>query len=299
MSEYNPKSNVTFGSVNLSTYNAFAIYCNIFDRPERDVDVVSVPGRNGDLIFDNGRYKNLDRVYTIQVTGVANAQNLINALTKANGYQELEDDYDTTVYYMARLKNRPRVTQFVGNAVLLTVTFDRKPQRFLKSGRDTPVTGTYIGNTQIPNGHWFVNYTDDRVYGIIKIPINNTSPETVHPRIYIPGGQVDYTYTVEGFQIDENLSTPTQSYFIRENELFVTDHRIFDSNNFIEINSETRIARYETLGMTFQGRVYKFPELSPGMNYLYIAFGNINSTLSVPDWSKLKSPQVYVGWWEL
>jgi len=299
MSEYNPKSNVTFGSVNLSTYNAFAIYCNIFDRPERDVEVVSVPGRNGDLIFDNGRYKNLDRVYTIQVTGVANAQNLINALTKAIGYQELEDDYDTTVYYMARLKNRPRVVQFVGNAVLLTVTFDRKPQRWLKSGRDTAITGTYIGT---------VNYYST-LAPVIEIVIDNVSEDDVLPRIYIPGKQPQYTWTVWAHQEDEDLSGEQNlnGKFHSENKLFEV-YKVMtyeDATSFIEVDSESRTITHGNGYNTdpykdqYRTEIYKYAKLKPGLNYLYFTFTYDGTHIVYPTPANLKSPKVYPRWWTI
>lgn len=289
-SEYNPKSNVRFGNVNLSAYNAFAIYCNIFDRPERDVEVVSVPGRNGDLIFDNGRYKNLDRVYTIQVTGVANAQNLINALTKTIGYQELEDDYDTTVYYMARLKNRPRVTQFVGNAVLLTVTFDRKPQRFLKSGETTPITGTYIGNTA------FGTYSS---CGVMKIAINNTTEETLYPRIYVPGGQPQTTYGFYLYQSDVDMSTFDMDALKKLSYQVIKKYMNYvDARAYVEIDSEKRAVKHGTAEIVYE-KVNSFPMLIPGMTYLYFIFFPYNHSYTGTAWERLVSPKVYARWWTI
>ena len=289
--EYNPKSNVIFGGVNLSSYNAFAIYCNIFDRPERDVEVVSVPGRNGDLIFDNGRYKNLDRVYTIQVTGVANAQNLINALTKTLGYQELSDEYDTTVYYMARLKNRPRIAQFVGNAVLITVTFDRKPQRWLTSGKTTPITGTYIGRlTDSSSGR----------EGVMKLTINNTTEETLLPRIYVPGNQVQQTWGFELYQSDTDMSTPTVAG-LGEMVYSVLKAMIStDANGYVEIDSEERTVKHgkNSTYPDIKETIKRFPTISPGTSYMYFAFTPYNPSYT-PPWTGLQSPKLYARWWTI
>ena len=289
--EYNPKSNVVFGDVDLSNYNAFAIYCNIFDRPERDVEVVSVPGRNGDLIFDNGRYKNLDRVYTIQVTGVANAQNLINALTKTLGYQELSDDYDTTVYYMARLKSRPRIAQFVGNAVLITVTFDRKPQRWLTSGKTTPITGTYIGRlTDSSSGR----------EGVMKLTINNTTEETLLPRIYVPGNQVQQTWGFELYQSDTDMSTPTVAG-LGEMVYSVLKAMIStDANGYVEIDSEERTVKHgkNSTYPDIKETIKRFPTISPGTSYMYFAFTPYNPSYT-PPWTGLQSPKLYARWWTI
>ena len=48
----------TFGDVDSRSY-AVGIYGDkLAEAPERDETFVPVPGRNGDLILDNGRYKN-------------------------------------------------------------------------------------------------------------------------------------------------------------------------------------------------------------------------------------------------
>ena len=38
-----------------------------YNTPEREIEVVSVPGRDGDIIFDKGNYKNVDISYGIAI----------------------------------------------------------------------------------------------------------------------------------------------------------------------------------------------------------------------------------------
>ena len=66
-----------------------------FDAPERDITALSIPGRNGDLIFDNGRYKNIDVTYPafIHRNFARNAQAMRAWLMKSPGYKRLEDTY--------------------------------------------------------------------------------------------------------------------------------------------------------------------------------------------------------------
>ena len=48
----------------------FGIVCSgssTFAAPERDVTVVDIPGRNGTLTIDNGRYKNITITYPAAV----------------------------------------------------------------------------------------------------------------------------------------------------------------------------------------------------------------------------------------
>ena len=44
-------------------YGVYISGLNTFGGAERDVEVISVPGRNGDLTVDNGKYKNIHVTY--------------------------------------------------------------------------------------------------------------------------------------------------------------------------------------------------------------------------------------------
>ena len=67
-----------------------------YDSPERDITEIEVPGRNGNLIFDNGKYKNLPLSYGIRIvapdyeispsySGMAYALNEIKKAFKSDG----------------------------------------------------------------------------------------------------------------------------------------------------------------------------------------------------------------------
>lgn len=209
--EYNPKSNVVFGNVDLSDYNAFAVYCNIFERPERDISVVSVPGRNGDLIFDNGRYKNVDRIYEIHVVGVENVHNLIRDLVSTVGYQRLEDEYEPNVYMMARIKAKPSVRKFVGNAVMITVTFDRMPQKWDK----------YERGVNSPSVRYHIKYSGESqhiyAYDALYTTVTNDSDSITKPLInihaYYYGNETSLSDTrIDIFVSDNEVRTRSDGY---------------------------------------------------------------------------------------
>lgn len=140
------KSNIIFGDLNFEDYNAFAFGCNLFDRPERSVEVIQIPGRNGDLVLDNGKYNNIDRVYHVQVTGIRNIDALMSRLGSMVGYYRLEDEYEPDVYFTARLKTPPEILQIVGENAHLLVTLDRYPQKWMKSTENS-VHPTYLGKS--------------------------------------------------------------------------------------------------------------------------------------------------------
>lgn len=185
---YTAKSNVIFGSIDLSDYNAFAFYCNIFEKPERDVETISVPGRNGDLLFDNGRYKNVDRIYRIQCTGLTNIQNLLSALTAEIGYQILTDDYEPDYYFRARVKGSPKINRFSEESVDITLTFDRVPQKFLSEGKisysgrlySTAESVILVRNTTLENFYPIITFTVSAATGLTTSAIVFTSDRSYY-----------------------------------------------------------------------------------------------------------------------
>lgn len=146
----------------------FGIYISgsgTFNSPERDVSKVSIPGRNGDLLIDNGRFKNISVEYPAfirtkfkEFSGAAREW-----LLSHNGYFRLEDTYHPEEFRLASFSGPidfdVRALNMSGEFELL---FDCKPQRFLKSG-EQKITAN--GNIQITNPTSFAAKPIIRVYG--------------------------------------------------------------------------------------------------------------------------------------
>jgi phage-related protein len=132
---YDGKSSKDFGlyiSGN-KTYNA----------PERNVEKVSVPGRNGDLILSDGSYKNFNYSYTSFVAHNIDRKitDLKSFLLTRNGYCRLEDDYHPKEFKMAAFTGPIDFDIILFEAGTTELTFDCKPQRFLKLG-ELPISIT-------------------------------------------------------------------------------------------------------------------------------------------------------------
>lgn len=116
-----------------------------YKRPERDTDTTSVPGRNGELTYDNGRYQNITITYGCKLWR-ASAEKFSKAfnsftdflLSHQDTYYRLEDNMDSEYFRLARFTegidpeikdagDGPRYAKF-------DMKFDCKPQHFLKSG---------------------------------------------------------------------------------------------------------------------------------------------------------------------
>ena len=56
---------LTYAGKDSTDFGIYISGAGTFDAPERDTKSISIPGRNGDLTLDNGRYKNIRVEYPI------------------------------------------------------------------------------------------------------------------------------------------------------------------------------------------------------------------------------------------
>lgn len=123
-----------------------------YDIPEREYEAIHVPGRNGDIIIDNGTYKNVSRTYNVSIAtyNIPYSQKMAGVakwLHSAPGYTRLEDSYDPDFYRLAYYNEAVSIENLFNEAGRATIKFVCKPQRFFKSG-DMPVEFTTNGVIQ-------------------------------------------------------------------------------------------------------------------------------------------------------
>ena len=125
----------------------------IYATPSKDVEFVSVAGRNGDLSFDNGRFENIEMRFRVYTTNTDGFYYGIRHFYTVQGYAELR-----TSAWSAETYPFHRMAQFVSATRLDTnqynkggtfeLVFNCMPQLFYDLG-DTWVTVT--------NGAYFEN----------------------------------------------------------------------------------------------------------------------------------------------
>lgn len=140
--------NIYFDNVNISAaYSATPTGSGTFGAPARDVEAIEVPGRNGDIVIDHGRYSNIEVVYPcfINRNFAQNYQGLKSFLTSRIGYKRLEDDYHPGYYRMAYFASgiEPDM-RTLNRAGSFELVFSCKPQKYLTSG-ETPVAMSASG----------------------------------------------------------------------------------------------------------------------------------------------------------
>ena len=94
---------IEFGGVKSSDYGIYVSGEGTFNAPERDVELIEIPGRNGDLIGSDHRLENISVTYSafIYKDFKQNVENFRTFLLSLDGYQTLTDSYHTDEYRMA------------------------------------------------------------------------------------------------------------------------------------------------------------------------------------------------------
>ena len=133
--------------------------------PERDYTITHIPGRNGDIIQDNGCYKNVERTYEVSFDApnedFATYANAVSAwLHSTTGYARLEDSYEPNYYRMATYQESNIFENLYNQAGTATIVFECKPQRFLKTGDNI---------IAIQNSLTIMNPTGFEAYPLFKV----------------------------------------------------------------------------------------------------------------------------------
>lgn len=158
-----------------------------FNGAEPDVTTISVPGRSGDLVLYNGRYKNLPIAYSclMRADFRHRVDELRAFLTYKVGYRRIEDAREEEYYRMGRLVGGFKVSDIVwtADAGLFKLTFSEKPFRYLKRGE---LPQTLHSSDEIENPTLFEALPILRVHGTGTMQIGGV-PVTVraHAQPYI------------------------------------------------------------------------------------------------------------------
>ena len=106
------------------------------------VEAQTIPGRNGDLIWETGSYENRSgsaSCFCLQKDVEKAISSAGRFLMGKKGYRRLETSDDPNHYWLARVGNSPRIEQRLRMLAPFEIGFDCKPQRFVKSGENAVV----------------------------------------------------------------------------------------------------------------------------------------------------------------
>lgn len=135
-----------YGSVNSTDYGVYVLAQDVDKTTAKEYEVVSVPGRSGDLHLDKKRFSDVEIVYrcAIPTYGARDFHGFIAALLAEGGSRKIEDTVEPEIYRVGTLTEavEPRVSRG-RDLYVFAIRFACGPQRWLKSGEDAiAVSGT-------------------------------------------------------------------------------------------------------------------------------------------------------------
>lgn len=132
--------------------------------------------KNGDILVDQGRFKNVERKYKISAYDGCDYASVSKKVsewlykTRSSEYIRLEDSYNPDVYRLAVYEESVSLENLLSKAGKAEITFNCKPQKFLNSG-NKPIAVTQSGQI-IHNPTSFAALPIIRLIGTGWISIN-------------------------------------------------------------------------------------------------------------------------------
>lgn len=266
---------ITFDGKALSDFGVFLGGDGAFNSPARVGEMVHIPGRNGSLWMDENCFENIEVTYpafigTPEETDFANRIMEVRSwLASREGYCRLEDTYHTDEYRLAVFKAAVETDPVhYTRAGGFDITFDAKPQRYLKIG-DNAVY--FYENGLITNPTLFESLPIIAVTGNGRVNVAghlftvSDTDETIYidselMEVFIPAKAPDYLTEENGEIIRDELLLPIEIYQ--------------GNRGAINMNSHVSFADYE------------FPRIGPGEQPVAFDSG-IDSVVIYPRWWRL------------
>ena len=135
-----PYKYFTYDGESSRDYDVYLTGTGVFNAPERTVEMVEIPGRNGNYALDQGKFNNISVTYNAGIVDYSESDfadkvsAVRNWLCSKVGYKRLSDDYNPNEYRMAVFKSGVNIEHEDLRTGTFEITFDCKPQRWLTSG---------------------------------------------------------------------------------------------------------------------------------------------------------------------
>ena len=172
----------SFDGTSSRNYGVYITGQGVFNAPERNVEMVEIPGRDGAYALDKGNFNNIEVTYPASIVADTSADfadavsDLRNFLCSKVGYCRLEDEYNPNEYRMAIYKSGLEVSHEGLQTGEFDIVFECKPQRWLTSGESKQ---TLTSGNAITNPTLFPSRPQLQVYGYGDIAIGNDGTITV------------------------------------------------------------------------------------------------------------------------
>ena len=136
-------NSLTFDEINSLEHGVYITGEAVYNAPERAIEMVAIPGRNGDLAIDQERFENIEVKYpagifaSTQEEFAQKMRKFRNLLVSRFFYVKITDTYHPDEYRLGLYKSGLEVDPVAySSAGEFDIVFNCKPQRFLTSGEE-------------------------------------------------------------------------------------------------------------------------------------------------------------------
>ena len=139
------RSTIYFNGKSSADFGLIVEYYPESVHAARRGELITIPGRNGVIIREDGAYDTYSQTFQIWFRNTLNrdtfqtARDVAEWLLGASGFCRLEDTYEPEHFRLARFVGPLNVETVLKNHGRATLEFDVQPQRYLKSG-ETPIS---------------------------------------------------------------------------------------------------------------------------------------------------------------
>ena len=266
---------ITFNGKSSSSFGIIVEHYPSPNRPARRGTVLQIPGRNGNLVIEDGTYENVTLKFDVYLS--AEPANLYDRaaavadwLLGSSGYQRLTTEYEPDIFRLARFAGPLDIEAILNSHGRATLEFDCYPQRFESLGH------VYSDYGSLSSG---------------SAAITNTGIMIAKPMIKVTGkGNVvlDFSSAATGntTEVDFAFSTSKTETIILDCDLHDAYYEDGSNANAAVSFSDAEASLPESYDYFYP----TFPELTPGSNTVSL------SALSTGTLSGLK---IMPRWWSL
>jgi phage-related protein len=198
---------LVIGGKSLLDFGVYYDGANWWRIPEKRVQEVTIPGRSGNLIIEEGAFENITIPFNCYIRShfQRNFSALVNYLMTLTGYQRIESTEEPNVYRMGLISARiePDTGQ-LNRSGQFTISINFKPQKWLKSGETgiTVASGAVLIN---PTGHKALPLI--RVTGTGTISIGSvTATLSANTGICFLDSEISDAYQTDGTNRNKDLT---------------------------------------------------------------------------------------------
>ena len=266
---------ITFNGKSSSSFGIIVERYPSPNRPARRGTVLQIPGRNGNLVIEDGTYENVTLKFDVYLS--AEPANLYDRaaavadwLLVSSGYQRLMTEYEPDIFRLARFAGPLDIEAILNIHGRATLEFDCYPQRFDALGH------VYSDYGSLSSG---------------SATITNTGIMIAKPMIKVTGkGNVvlDFASAASGNTTEVDFAFSTS-----KTETIILDCDLHDAYYEDGSNANAAVSFLDAEASIPESADYfypTFPELTPGINTVSL------SALSSGTLSGLK---IMPRWWSL